>query len=229
MTGAEPVTDRRGGDSRARRNAAEMNRQSLKRQTPPTCHCEGASCPWQSREGTCSPYRPPSKRHAPIASVAALTAQPLAALPPYGCGVPLAGCERLAGCRFGGTPPTAPALVGERHAAPGDALAICTNRRQNGKRPRLVIPRSEATWESPATGHVFAEAYLLSDMVLRDCHVGRWPPRNDKPLVFAILTAACFLRRCSAGPGCPLPYKACAFARQLVQIGSDSPRLPRPL
>ena len=26
-------------------------------------------------------------------SVAALTAQPLAALPPYGCGVPLAGCE----------------------------------------------------------------------------------------------------------------------------------------
>ena len=27
----------------------------------------------------------------------------------------------------------------------------------------------------------------------------------------------------------PLPYKACAFARQLVQIGSDSPRLPRPL
>ena len=32
---------------------------------------------------------------APIASVAALTAQPLAALPPYGCGVPLAGIERL--------------------------------------------------------------------------------------------------------------------------------------
>ena len=106
----------------------------------------------------------------PTGLVAALTAQPLAALPPYGCGVPLAGCERLAGCRFGGTPPTAPALVGERHAAPGDALAICTNRRQNGKRSRLVIPRSEATWESPATGHVFAEAYLLSDMVLRDCH-----------------------------------------------------------
>ena len=52
----------------------------------PICHCEGASRPWrpereargsalgvQSREGTCSPYRPPLKRHAPIASVAALT------------------------------------------------------------------------------------------------------------------------------------------------------------
>ena len=100
MTGAEPVTDRRGGDSRARRNAAEMNRQSLKRQTPPTCHCEGASCLWQSREGTCSPYRPPSKRHAPIASVAALTAQPLAALPPYGCGVPFTGGERHAGWHY---------------------------------------------------------------------------------------------------------------------------------
>ena len=40
------------------------------------------------------PYRLALKWYAPIASVAALTAQPLAALPPYGCGVPLAGCER---------------------------------------------------------------------------------------------------------------------------------------
>ena len=52
----------------------------------PICHCEGASRPWrpereargsalgvQSREGTCSPYRPPLKRHAPIASVAAVS------------------------------------------------------------------------------------------------------------------------------------------------------------
>ena len=227
MTGAEPVTDRRGGDSRARRNAAEMNRQSLKRQTPPTCHCEGASCPWQSREGTCSPYRPPSKRHAPIASVAALTAQPLAALPPYGCGVPLAGCERLAGCRFGGTPPTAPALVGERHAAPGDALAICTNRRQNGKRSRLVIPRSEATWESPATGYVFAEAHLLSNMVLRDCHVGLRPPRNDKPSAFAVLLTACLLHQCSAGSGMPLPYNGVCDQRECLPEIATGAKRPR--
>ena len=39
--------------------------------------------------------RLPIKTYQPIASVAALTAQPLAALPPYGCGVPLAGSERL--------------------------------------------------------------------------------------------------------------------------------------
>ena len=35
-------------------------------------------------------------------------------------------------------------------------------------------------WESPASGFVFAEAHLLSTMVLRDCHVGLRPPRNDK-------------------------------------------------
>ena len=33
------------------------------------------------------------KTYRPIASAAAVTVHPLAALPPYGCGVPLAGCE----------------------------------------------------------------------------------------------------------------------------------------
>ena len=42
------------------------------------------------------------KMYQPIAPVAALTAQPLAALPPYGCGVPLAGCERHAGRQYPG-------------------------------------------------------------------------------------------------------------------------------
>ena len=49
---------------------------------------------WESRGGTCSPHRPPIKTHQPIASVAAVTAQPLAALPPYGCGVPFTGSDR---------------------------------------------------------------------------------------------------------------------------------------
>ena len=52
------------------------------------------------------------KTYQPIASVAALTAQPLAALPPYGCGVPLAGCERHAGPGFGGTIADRTHLVG---------------------------------------------------------------------------------------------------------------------
>ena len=37
------------------------------------------------------------KTYQPIASVAAFPAQPLAALPPYGCGVPFTGVERLVG------------------------------------------------------------------------------------------------------------------------------------
>ena len=45
----------------------------------------------------------------------------------------------------------------------------------SGGRVRLaadfVIPRSEATWESPATGYVFAGSDLLSNRVLRDCRV----------------------------------------------------------
>ena len=54
----------------------------------------------QSREGSAVSYRLPLKWHAPIASVAALTAQPLAALPPYGCGVPFTGGERHAGWHY---------------------------------------------------------------------------------------------------------------------------------
>ena len=61
---------------------------------PLTCHCEAPKGPWQSREGTSSSYKVPIKTHQPIASVAAVTAQPLAALPPYGCGVPFTGSER---------------------------------------------------------------------------------------------------------------------------------------
>ena len=55
--------------------------------------CRGRAVP--SRRCTDDSYWVSIKTHKPIASVAALTAQPLAALPPYGCGVPLAGSERL--------------------------------------------------------------------------------------------------------------------------------------
>ena len=42
----------------------------------------------------CRPVPAAEKTYRPIVSVAALTAQPLAALPPYGCGVPFTGVER---------------------------------------------------------------------------------------------------------------------------------------
>ena len=86
----------------SREGTALRNEPSSKRQPPPTCHCEEAQPTWQSREGTSSSYKVPIKTYQPIASVAALTAQPLAALPPYGCGVPLAGSERLAGWQYSG-------------------------------------------------------------------------------------------------------------------------------
>ena len=89
------------------------------------------------------------KTYRPIASVAALTAQPLAALPPYGCGVPLAGCERP---------------VQGYSTAQG---RWCTSTLpdvslRGGRRP---------TRQSPAIACVFAETALLSSRVLRDCHV----------------------------------------------------------
>ena len=40
----------------------------------------------------------------------------------------------------------------------------------------------------------------------RDCHVGRWPPRNDNSGAFTILTTARTDRYYTAGHGCPLPY-----------------------
>ena len=71
------------------------NKQTIvKTVNAPNCHCEERSDVaisgrhLQFVQGV-------DKMHGPIASVAALTAQPLAALPPYGCGVPLAGSERL--------------------------------------------------------------------------------------------------------------------------------------
>ena len=42
----------REGDSRARRNAADLYRPSLKWYALPNCHCEGASRPWQSHAPT---------------------------------------------------------------------------------------------------------------------------------------------------------------------------------
>ena len=53
-------------------------------------------------------------------------------------------------------------------------------------------------------------------------------PRNDKSGAFTIVTATGTSRSCGAGRGQPGPYKARAFARRSVHIGSAFPRLPRP-
>ena len=117
----------------------EQEKRSENRKNVSIC-CRGGACP--SRRYTADSHRLSIKRHVPIASVAALTAQPLAALPPYGCGVPLAGCERHAGPGFGGT------IADRTHLVGGGVLDAT---------PRKVT--------------VFAGTCLLSNMVLRDCRV----------------------------------------------------------
>ena len=74
--------------------------------------------------------------NAKVWGVAAVTAQPLAALPPYGCGVPLAGSERHADWQFlryafcGARPPDLSLRGGRRptwrpeRAARGSALGV---------------------------------------------------------------------------------------------------------
>ena len=52
----------------------------------------------------------------------------------------------------------------------------------------------------------FIDALYGLQMPSRDCHVGLRPPRNDKPLVSTILTAACTNCKCAAGRDMSLPY-----------------------
>ena len=65
--------------------------------------------------------------------------------------------------------------------------------------------RSERRYRRKRSVRFFGSRYGTA-VPSRDCHVGRWPPRNDKPLAFTILTIACLLCRCAAGSGVPLPY-----------------------
>ena len=81
----------------------------------------------------------------------------------------------------------------------------------------IVIARSEATWLSHAAGYVFAGAFQLSAIMLRDCHVGLRPPRNDKSGAGTVLTIACANRRFTAGRGMPLPYNAPSTAGSYIE------------
>ena len=84
------------------------------------------------------------KTYQPIASVAAVTAQPLAALPPYGCGVPFTGGERHWQLQI-------PAHSADRT---GSRNCHC----EGALRP----------WQSREGSYVFAGSTQLSGQVLRD-------------------------------------------------------------
>ena len=195
----------------SREGTALRNEPSSKRQPPPTCHCEEAQPTWQSREGTSSSYKVPIKTYQPIASVAALTAQPLAALPPYGCGVPLAGSERHAGCQYLRHGFNGMRLPGLSLRGPNGAVAISGRQLRfrrgfpvihsgTARLPRRFAPRNDTSGEcggAPAPSSGLMTPYKA----LTDC---RYTPYFGAYR----LTTACLLRQCSAGPGCPLPYNA---------------------
>ena len=124
---------------------------------PPICHCEERSDVaisgrhLQFVQGV-------DKMHGPIASVAALTAQPLAALPPYGCGVPLAGCERHAGCQYLRHGFNGMRLPGLSLRGPNGAVAISGRQLRfrrgfpvihsgTARLPRRFAPRNDTTGE----------------------------------------------------------------------------------
>ena len=89
------------------------------------------------------------------------------------------------------------------------------------KAPKLVIARAlRARGNLAVPGWIVGQLSAKTQLPSRDCHVGLRPPRNDKSLAFTIFMIACFLRRCSAGPGCPLPYNA-------QPLAVPSPAAPR--
>ena len=137
----------------------------------PEREARGSALGVQSREGSCSSYKLSLKWCAPIASVAALTAQPLAALPPYGCGVPLAGCERPAGWQY------------LRHKFIGAMPSSLSLR--GGRRP---------TWQSRSTRPDHRKA-IGENATAFPRLPRRFAPRNDNSGAGAILTAACPYRR----------------------------------
>ena len=82
-------------------------------------------------------------------------------------------------------------------------------------------------------GVEFAEAFLLSERVLRDCHVGLRPPRNDKSEVRAVLrwlvpNGSTYLRLPRRFAPRNDKSEVRAVFRWLVLNGSAFPRLPRP-
>ena len=139
----------------------------------------------------------------PDLPVAALPAQPLAALPPYGCGVPLAGNERPAGWqylrhKFIGAMPSSLSLRGgrrptwqSRSTRPDHRKAIGENAAAFPRLPRRFAPRNDTsgsavvyqrppTVELPCTGRSLSAATVKfdSDCVRRhSVYIGSAFPR----------------------------------------------------
>ena len=94
-SGKFPFVHCRGGACPSRHCTGGKCGPMLKRQWPPSLSLRGRSAPVAISGRHSQPVQAAVKMEkAEIWGVAALTAQPLAALPPYGCGVPFTGSER---------------------------------------------------------------------------------------------------------------------------------------
>ena len=124
--------------------------------------------------------------------------------------------------------PTAPAVVGEGHAPPGDALTVRTSHRQNGKRPRIVIARPRRGRGNLAVPcRISGKPRRKRDRLreIATSAVGLLAMTNLGAIAFLILARTS--RRCSAGRGMPLPYNTACGRRWLVRAATAFPRLPR--
>ena len=94
------------------------------------------------------------------------------------------------------------AALSERHGGLQDAPHCLYGARLSDLSLRGAKRRGNLAEPDRTTGKSSAKSQLPS----RDCHVGLRPPRNDKPLVSTILTAACTNCKCAAGRDMSLPY-----------------------
>ena len=115
------------------------------------CHCEAPTGPWQSREGTCSSYKPPLKWCAPIASVAALSERhwqlQISVYPADRTGHQICHCEEAVG-RRGNLGKALPEW--ERHRRPYTPPGLTV----------AALSERHAVWQS--LRHIFCGARLPS-------------------------------------------------------------------
>ena len=155
--------------------------------------CRGAAC--RSRRCTGDSCRVSIQWQEPIVSVAAVTAQPLAALPPYGCGVPFTGVERLWQLH-----------ISARLRRPCNVPQVCHCEEAAGRRGALSAQREEVPLGCNLAGPGWITGQLLRiRKLVREIATGAKRPRNDNSGVHTILTMACTDQQHCAGPGCPLP------------------------
>ena len=86
----------------------------------------------------------------------------------------------------------------------------------------LCTRRSVSAATDAIGAYRFIDGRYESEVPPRDCHVGRWPPRNDKSEAGFILTKACTGRRRCAGRGMPLPYSTQKQPGNITQNHSNS-------